>query len=482
MSFGCCFNGCSKKNKKNRKKDDFEAVDKFLVDYAIKYRLYTPPSCALLRNRLAYVVQWRHLKTRSELIDFKVIPQEGLNGDLLANVGQLINKNGNNNQSHHDDGAKEGLSDTERTASRAKNHNSVARSHSVTERIANLASDVRSKLKTKKQTKTATIDALEVESPHEMSTEQKRGQIEIRRHPQAEEERAETSLIEHKPESRELSLFKTEYTNSSGGTQKFTFQTERRTTSSIQVNVQKSYTIGGQLDLSFALPLDTISLSGEYQVTKSRDESFQKEQVWTVNNEVEVNPGEKIIAEMKVMEEKVLATFKIKNTVSMMPLSRHIPIHVVRKSDLKKHPDERKVLDVFSLRDHNLHKAFMNEEAERAGIRVNPDKNTIEFESEGSMNLVYQSRQVIDVRLDKTYNGGIKQSDNNKEVFAINETHQRSYGGTGDVTGMKKQAMATGDSLVPKSDDWNVDTAERTPSSSVLEGVVNIGYNKEIES
>ena len=481
MSFGCCFNGCSKKNKKNRKKDDFEAVDKFLVDYAIKYRLYTPPSCTLLRNRLAYVVQWRHLKTRSELIDFKVIPQEGLNGDLLTNVGQLINKNGNNNQSHHDDGAKEGLSDTERTAaSRAKNHNSVARSHSVTERIANLASDARSKLKTKKQTKTATIDALEVESPHEMSTEQKRGQIEIRRHPQAEEERVETSLIEHKPESRELSLFKTEYTNSSGGTQKFTFQTERRTTSSIQVNVQKSYTIGGQLDLSFALPLDTISLSGEYQVTKSRDESFQKEQVWTVNNEVEVNPGEKVIAEMKVMEEKVLATFKIKNTVSMMPLSRHIPIHVVRKSDLKKHPDKRKVLDVFSLKDHNLHKAFMNEEAERAGIRVNPDKNTIEFESEGSMNLVYQSRQVIDVRLDKMYNGEIKQSDNKKKVSTITETPQGTYEGTGDVTGMKKQAMVM--SQVPKPDHWNVDTEETLSGSTVIEGEVNIGYNKEIES
>ena len=393
-----CFGCFSNKAKINKKRDEFEAVDRFLVDYAIKYQLYTPPSCSLLRNRLAYVVQWSHLQSQSELIDFKIIPQEGLNGCLMANVGELMNNNSNNNCDHAAVQSHPALSESEDVPRDAKPEADFENQHSSANSVKSEATPTSDR---NMQAKTATIDSLAEEPLLEGETKPKPGQIEIRRYQEKQEDGVRSAI--EKPEGREMSLFRTEFTNSSSGTQKFTFQTERRTTSSVNVSVSKSYTIGGQLDLSFAIPIETVSLTGEYQVQKSKDESFTKEQVWTVNNEVEVSPGEKAIAEMKVMEERVLATFKIRNTISMKPLSKNIPIYVVKKSELKKHPDDRKILEVFSLKDHNLHKAFLSEEAQNAGIRVNREKNTVEFDSEGVMDMVYQSRQVIEVKVDPTY-------------------------------------------------------------------------------
>lgn len=53
---------------------------------------------------------------------------------------------------------------------------------------------------------------------------------------------------------RELCLFRTEFVNSSGVQQNFTFKTERRTTSRCDISLQRGFRIGTKVDVRVSLP------------------------------------------------------------------------------------------------------------------------------------------------------------------------------------------------------------------------------------
>ena len=53
---------------------------------------------------------------------------------------------------------------------------------------------------------------------------------------------------------RNVQLFRTKFVNSTDMQQEYTFRTERQTKSSCTISVQKGFTIGGNLNLEFALP------------------------------------------------------------------------------------------------------------------------------------------------------------------------------------------------------------------------------------
>ena len=253
-------------------------------------------------------------------------------------------------------------------------------------------------------TKTEKADELELDTDDAKRATGKFGQIELVKY----RETGEKSMQRYKPKPRDLSLFKTEYTNTSGHDQKFTFHTERKTTSTMSINVQKSYTVGGQLNLALSLPvtatnlIDPLSvtgaLTGQYQLTKSKNESITTEQMWSVNNDVTVQDKKKVTAEMRVTEEEAFATFKVKHTITPMPNTSNIPVYVVPESDIMKDPDDRKILDVFTLKNKNLARIFDNEKARQNGIKACRETKSIEFVSEGDVKCVYQSKQMIDVK------------------------------------------------------------------------------------
>ena len=68
--------------------------------------------------------------------------------------------------------------------------------------------------------------------------------------------------------SRDMCLFRTEFSNNTSETQTFTFKTERQTTSSSHVSVQKGWRVGGDLKLKFSVPTGPI---GGHDVRKSNN-------------------------------------------------------------------------------------------------------------------------------------------------------------------------------------------------------------------
>jgi len=59
---------------------------------------------------------------------------------------------------------------------------------------------------------------------------------------------------------RELCLFRTEFVNSSTLSQNFTFKTERTTTSRCDINLQRGFRIGANVDVRFSLPVVSMYL------------------------------------------------------------------------------------------------------------------------------------------------------------------------------------------------------------------------------
>ena len=64
---------------------------------------------------------------------------------------------------------------------------------------------------------------------------------------------------------RDLCLFRTEFTNSSDEPQTFTFKTERKTTSRCDVNIQKGFRIGANIDVRVSVPTSPAAAAGIQQ-------------------------------------------------------------------------------------------------------------------------------------------------------------------------------------------------------------------------
>lgn len=76
---------------------------------------------------------------------------------------------------------------------------------------------------------------------------------------------------------RNVQLFRTKFVNSSNMQQEYTFRTERQTKSSCSISIQKGFTIGGALNLEFALPTENqpvtedVSTVQHFSFTKQSD-------------------------------------------------------------------------------------------------------------------------------------------------------------------------------------------------------------------
>ena len=164
-----------------------------------------------------------------------------------------------------------------------------------------------------------------------------------------EEEKAKydkLGKLQSKVQQRDLCLFRTEFTNNSESTQKFTFSTERSTTSSASISIQEGWTVGANLNLEMAPPVPgsgilkaagsdvdpckiTGGLSGSLQVTKTKDQTYEETLTWSVDTEIAVEKNYRTVASLMVREEQFGADFRLESTIRC--LRKVVPIKVYRK-------------------------------------------------------------------------------------------------------------------------------------------------------
>lgn len=197
-----------------------------------------------------------------------------------------------------------------------------------------------------------------------------------------------------KIESRKMCLFKTEFTNKTGSTQKYTFKTERQTKSSAKVTVQKGFTLGGSLNVPLGLPsvpapdVDPINLTGgltgTLSVTKTKENTFEENLLWSVDSAVEVRANHKTTASLIIEEEKATATFEIKHI--LMPKELHIPVYLINKGS-------GKVVRSFDFPSKNLASLLQkNPQAEPIS-----ESNGVQIITKGVCDVCYGAKQIISI-------------------------------------------------------------------------------------
>ncbi|XP_022303844.1 uncharacterized protein LOC111111269 isoform X1 [Crassostrea virginica] len=109
-------------------------------------------------------------------------------------------------------------------------------------------------------------------------------------------------------------LFTAHFSNETDLNQVYSLKTERRTKSICTISIQKTFTYGYNLDLKLTPPNPIIEANagfkGELGLTKSGDETFEEELVWSVDNQITVPPKFKTIADLVIKEDEYASHFK----------------------------------------------------------------------------------------------------------------------------------------------------------------------------
>lgn len=136
--------------------------------------------------------------------------------------------------------------------------------------------------------------------------------------------------------SKEVILYKSDYENDTPLDQKYTFSTNRTTTTSTSIEFEETFTKGGEASIEISVPGDIVTvgagLSGELTVTEKEGQTFEETLTWEVNTEINVAKGHKAEAVVVVSEKNSLADFEVKTTMSL-PDGKDLPIAIRRRSD-----------------------------------------------------------------------------------------------------------------------------------------------------
>ncbi|ELU17582.1 hypothetical protein CAPTEDRAFT_225999 [Capitella teleta] len=122
------------------------------------------------------------------------------------------------------------------------------------------------------------------------------------------------------PEPKSQVLFRTFFTNETDQEQEYSFKTERTTSSSCEVQLERAVTIGEEVGLNLKTPCEVLEVSAgfhrEVSVTKSQGQEFEQEMTWGVDSAIKVPPHTKTTAELVVSEAQLSANFKTTSTVA----------------------------------------------------------------------------------------------------------------------------------------------------------------------
>ncbi|CAI2732090.1 unnamed protein product [Schistosoma spindalis] len=110
-------------------------------------------------------------------------------------------------------------------------------------------------------------------------------------------------------------LFSSIFTNKTSETQTNHLRTERRTSSSCRLSLQKVVTKGGSINLQIGPPSMSVQANGGFrrEITMSKDmeEVFEEELTWTLDTEIVVPPGYNTRAELIITEDEYYGKFQV---------------------------------------------------------------------------------------------------------------------------------------------------------------------------
>ena len=138
--------------------------------------------------------------------------------------------------------------------------------------------------------------------------------------------------------SKDVVLYRSDYENRTPMHQEYTFSSTRETTNSTTVELQESYTKGGECNIEISVPGDLVTvgagLSGELSVSNTETESFTSTATWTVDTKIAVKSGHRAEATVHVSERNSIADFEVKTTMKITD-GKELPIAIRRLSDDK---------------------------------------------------------------------------------------------------------------------------------------------------
>ncbi|CAM0512295.1 unnamed protein product [Fasciola hepatica] len=139
-------------------------------------------------------------------------------------------------------------------------------------------------------------------------------------------------------------LFSSVFTNRTSETQTNHLRTERRTSATCRISMQKSVCKEGSLTLQIGPPGPVIQANGgfrrEVQMSREHEKVFEEELVWSVDTEVIVPPGSRTTAELVITEDEYDGKFRVETifsgsiTVRLRDKRDGSEIYVIRLNDL----------------------------------------------------------------------------------------------------------------------------------------------------
>nr|KAG5709605.1 hypothetical protein BaRGS_001655 [Batillaria attramentaria] len=118
-------------------------------------------------------------------------------------------------------------------------------------------------------------------------------------------------------ENPEIDWDSANFSNDTPKPQRYTLRTERRTKSTCNVALNKTYTVGASIEIKLTPPNPIIEANagfhGEMSMEKGVNETFEQELAWTVDNEIEVPPGHMTKADLVIKEDEFDGEFTIES-------------------------------------------------------------------------------------------------------------------------------------------------------------------------
>lgn len=115
-------------------------------------------------------------------------------------------------------------------------------------------------------------------------------------------------------------VFNSTYENCTSAPQDNSFTTERSTTSTCTIFVEKGFTKGINVELKLAVPNDlmevTTGFGKEVHMNKGTEQTQEKHLTWTANSSIRVREGYRVTASLEVQEESFTADFNMKVRIS----------------------------------------------------------------------------------------------------------------------------------------------------------------------
>lgn len=141
-------------------------------------------------------------------------------------------------------------------------------------------------------------------------------------------------------------LFSSVFTNQTSEVQTNHMRTERRTSATCRISMQKSVCKEGSLSLQIGPPGPVIQANGgfrrEVQMSREQEKVFEEELVWSVDTEVIVPPGTRTTADLVITEDEYDGKFRVETvfsgsiTVRLRDKRDGSEVYIIKLNDLSR--------------------------------------------------------------------------------------------------------------------------------------------------